>query len=169
MPFLHRCGRLIPGAVDLDSPFPSWPGDSPGHLPPHVVEGCPLLACADNWDGTSNSTAAGIRSRHASDCHCPQLSLPPVVIARSAHSVYCWRWLYWDAGASATGSCGLSRKQALNTIQFGSNGSRPALDKTGPVSWASLGLILGISPPSLNPSLTLRTPFSVMTLEIPCK
>src|SRR5476651_2536860 len=30
---------LIPGAVDLDSPFPSWPGDSPGHLLPHVVEG----------------------------------------------------------------------------------------------------------------------------------
>jgi hypothetical protein len=56
-----RIGQgLIPGAVALDSPFPSWPGDSPGHLPPHVVEGCPLLACADNRDGTSNSTAAGI-------------------------------------------------------------------------------------------------------------
>jgi hypothetical protein len=53
----------IPGAVDLDSPFPSWPGDSPGHLPPHVVEGCPLLACADNRDGTPNSTVAGIRRR----------------------------------------------------------------------------------------------------------
>jgi hypothetical protein len=36
---LERFFDLIPGAVDLDSPFPSWPGDSPAHLPPHVVEG----------------------------------------------------------------------------------------------------------------------------------
>src|SRR5476649_1948447 len=59
--------KLILGAVDLDSPFPSWPGDSPGHLPPHVVEGCPLLACADNRDGTSNSTAAGITPEPSGD------------------------------------------------------------------------------------------------------
>jgi hypothetical protein len=31
-------------------------------------------------------------------------------------------------------------------IQFASDGGRPALDKTDPVSWASPGLILGISP-----------------------
>src|SRR5476649_2940122 len=30
----------------------SWPGNSPGHQPQHVVEGC-SLACADNRDGTS--------------------------------------------------------------------------------------------------------------------
>src|SRR5450432_1225357 len=52
---------IIPTAVDLDSRFPSWPGDSPGHLLPHMVEGCPLLDCTDNQDGTSISTAPGIR------------------------------------------------------------------------------------------------------------
>jgi hypothetical protein len=28
--------------VMAGSPFPSWPGVSPGHLLPHVVEGVPL-------------------------------------------------------------------------------------------------------------------------------
>jgi hypothetical protein len=40
---------------------------------------------------------------------------PSRVNNQTSYSVYCWRWLYWDAGASATGPCGLSRKQALNT------------------------------------------------------
>jgi hypothetical protein len=34
--------QLILGAVEFDPPFPSWPGDSPGHLLPHVVDGVRL-------------------------------------------------------------------------------------------------------------------------------
>jgi hypothetical protein len=65
---------IIPGAVDLDSPFPSWPGDSPGHLPPHLVERCPLLACAYNRDGTSYLNGGWYQSQHKGHGHAATVS-----------------------------------------------------------------------------------------------
>ena len=58
--------HLIPGAVEFDSPLPSWPGEARAICCRTSWMGCPLLARCDNRTMTpgckSISTAPGISS-----------------------------------------------------------------------------------------------------------